>query len=177
MRRRRRRPVSPLSRVPDCALPDARSARCRCSPPSSSAAPAGTLLFVRVAETPGSTQPDFEIFRAGADGAGARNLTRFAAGSDFDPAISPDGRHIAFWRIARAGDDGADGVPAGLRWVTDVLDERNVTRGDTSVRLGPEWTPDGKLLVGGTRGIVRYRVDGTREGVVVSGGRSASVRY
>ena len=291
--------------------------------PSSPAA-AGTLVFVRVLETAGDAQADFEIFRADANGSGARNLTRNAAAGDFDPAISPDGRLVAFWRIARVGDGGGDGAPAGLRimnidgtdvrpvgvggtspswspdgaelafendasggplrtaiwvtdvagtvrsnasaqwptpagqqfvhdhdpdwspdgawiafatdrgtvrqriaiarvggpelryltspaadsvsdsepkwspdgravafvrwtahavgsptqdvWVTDLMGERNVTHGGVSVPLGHEWTPDGRLLVGDGAGIVRYRLDGTREAVIVSRGRSPSVR-
>src|SRR5947207_4297998 len=41
--------------------------------------------------------PSFQIYSIGVDGTGARNLSQ-GARSDYEPAVSPDGRKIAFSR-------------------------------------------------------------------------------
>ncbi len=73
------------------------------------------------------------------DGTGARQLTTGDGGSDTGPAVSPDGRLIAFTRTNEQGSAvfvvGIDG--AGLRRVT----------GQSWGGRDPAWSPDGMELV------------------------------
>lgn len=91
---------------------------------------------------------DFSAARiviADAAGRGVRTLTHAGSGvQDIDPAISPDGRWVAFER------DFSDGS-AGVGLVrTNGRDEHIVALGCTdpcAVDLSPTWTPDGRRVV------------------------------
>ena len=73
------------------------------------------------------------------DGTGARQLTSGVDGSDTGPAVSPDGRLIAFTRTNEQGSAiyvmGMDG--SGLRRVTEASWEAS----------DPAWSPDGVEIV------------------------------
>jgi dipeptidyl aminopeptidase/acylaminoacyl peptidase len=78
------------------------------------------------------------IYVVNPDGSGLRALT-----TGMDPALSPDGRQVAFtrWQEPKEGS-------AGSVWVinTDGSGERNVH--DSAVQpRSPSWSPDGKQLV------------------------------
>jgi uncharacterized protein YraI len=78
------------------------------------------------------------IYVVNPDGSGLRALT-----TGMDPALSPDGKQVAFtrWQEPKAGS-------AGSVWVinTDGSGERNVH--DTAVQpRSPAWSPDGKQII------------------------------
>jgi TolB protein len=85
------------------------------------------------------------IVIADAAGRGVRELTHAGSGiQDIDPAISPDGRWVAFER------DFADGSAAVGLVRTNGRDEHIVALGCTepcAVDLSPTWTPDGRHVV------------------------------
>jgi TolB protein len=83
---------------------------------------------------------DQEIYVMNLDGTGVRRLTRHP-GIDFDPAWSPSGTEIAFWRVIRRANAqtrqiyvmGADGTDLHrLTWGPDAAE--------------PAWSPDGKRI-------------------------------
>lgn len=78
------------------------------------------------------------IFVVNADGSGLRQLT-----TGLDPALSPDGKQVAFTRWQ----SGSNGAPGSL-WVINVdgSGERVIS---TNVRQpkSPTWSPDGKQIV------------------------------
>jgi eukaryotic-like serine/threonine-protein kinase len=102
-----------------------------------------------------------QIWIAGADGLNARRVEGVPRGFysvDLAPAISPDGRLIAFF-VAELG-------PNGDLWIisTDGGTPRRLTN---DVREGgaPSWTPDGKAIIfasarGGSRTLWRISPDG-----------------
>jgi TolB protein len=108
-----------------------------------------------------------EIYVMNLDGTGLRRLTRHA-GIDFDPAWSPAGTDIAFWRTVRHGSAqarqifviGADG--SGLRRLTWGPDAAE-----------PAWSPDGKRIAcvraGKHAHIWVMRADGTGQQRLTSG--------
>jgi TolB protein len=108
-----------------------------------------------------------EIYVMNLDGTGLRRLTRHA-GIDFDPAWSPAGTEIAFWRTVRHGSAqarqifviGADG--SGLRRLTWGPDAAE-----------PAWSPDGKRIAcvraGKHAHIWVMRPDGTGQQRLTSG--------
>jgi len=81
---------------------------------------------------------DFEIFSVGLDGRPKRNLTHNAA-NDYWPALSPDGRRIAFVRGAQ------DASQSGI-WLmnSDGSGQRKIPGTDECVR--PVWSPDGTRI-------------------------------
>ena len=91
--------------------------------PLTAAANGGTVVY---------RDAKFALFVSRASGAGLRRITRDAA---FNPALSPDGRFVAFTREERPG-----------IWMVraDARDTRRVTRRDDSQ---PAWAPDGSAIV------------------------------
>jgi dipeptidyl aminopeptidase/acylaminoacyl peptidase len=78
------------------------------------------------------------IYAVNPDGSGLRALT-----TGMDPALSPDGKQVAFtrWQEPKAGS-------AGSVWVinTDGSGERNIH--DSAVQpRSPAWSPDGKQII------------------------------
>lgn len=83
-----------------------------------------------------------EVFVVNADGTGLKRLTDDPA-PDFGPAISPDGRTVAFRRSLEQ--DRIDLVLVNVETLEErVLFDRGVTGG--SVEDRPVWSPDGSRL-------------------------------
>ena len=86
-----------------------------------------------------------EIYVMDADGGNQRRLTNSRL-VDWDPAWSPDGRHIAFTANGRRGDWGARGGDLEIYVMdADGTNQRKFTnnlRQDTD----PAWAPDGKRI-------------------------------
>jgi len=78
-----------------------------------------------------------QIWSIGADGTGARALTADAQGANLDPAVSPDGRRIAFTSTRGGGYDiyvmDADGTNVQAALVSAAKESK------------PAWFPDGAL--------------------------------
>ncbi len=93
--------------------------------PAPSGPPSGQLVF--------QTASGGNIMLINADGTGLHYLT-----NGIDPALSPDGKMVAFTRWA--GD-------TGTLWVINVdgTDERAVL-GNTRKAKGPDWSPDGRQI-------------------------------
>ena len=74
--------------------------------------------------------------------AAGRKAARLTSGMAFDaqPRFSPDGTRVAFVSDRSGGEN---------VWIAhvDLTDTIQVTRGDNSVWVSPEWTPDGKHVV------------------------------
>ena len=103
------------------------------SAPAPAAKPAGRSVGTIVLQT-ASGGP---IYVANADGSNLRYLT-----TGIDPALSPDGRTVAFTRWNSAG-----GVP-GTVWTigVDGKGERQIA-GDVQQPKSPTWSADGKSIV------------------------------
>ena len=86
-----------------------------------------------------------EIYVMDADGGNQRRLTNSRL-VDWDPAWSPDGRHIAFTANGRRGDWGARGGDLEI-YVMDA-DETNQRKFTNNLRqdTDPTWAPDGKRI-------------------------------
>lgn len=92
--------------------------------------------------------------------------TRFTSGNAFDaqPRFSPDGKRVVFISDRSGGDN---------VWITslDGRDTTQVTKGNDALMLSPEWTPDGKYIVGSRSGgplggaakLWMWHADGARE--------------
>lgn len=67
---------------------------------------------------------------------------------EFDPALSPDGAHIAYRVNPRADSDEAD------IWVmrVDGTGRRNLTRSPEDSNWAPTWAPDGRIVYSSMRG-------------------------
>ncbi len=85
--------------------------------------PSGRQIVFESNRTTGADNPtgDIEIFVMNADGMGQKNLTRNTL-TDRDPAISPDGRRIAFER-----DDPTDSFSDIFRMRADGTRKSNLT--------------------------------------------------
>jgi TolB protein len=91
-----------------------------------------------------SAFPFRDVYLMNADGSGQRNLTHAPESGEFDPSWSPDGRQIAFSRLA--------GPPWGVRIIVmnaDGSGKRAVT--PTFARTGDRgitgaWSPDGRRI-------------------------------
>jgi Tol biopolymer transport system component len=104
-----------------------------------------TVAFVRLVDAgdPG----DSDIFTVAKDGSGLRRVTS-GPGTDGDPAWSPDGRWISFWR------DNGSGQPEIFIASVDGGSELQLTKNEY-VDVQPSWSPDGSTIaftrnVGGT---------------------------
>jgi Tol biopolymer transport system component len=109
-----------------------------------------------------------EIYVMNLDGTGLRRLTRFP-GIDFDPAWSPDGTQIAFWRALRRARRTVHQVFA---IDADGTNLRQLTWGASSD--APSWSPDGSKIAftrtARARGdIWTMRADGTGQQRVTGG--------
>ncbi|MEW6472736.1 MAG: hypothetical protein AB1679_10730 [Actinomycetota bacterium] len=129
--------------------------RTRPDTPSSTAPPATTTTTERPHPGGGQPQPrivytrqvqqeppyDMDLFASDLDGGNEEQLTR-GPGQDKDPAVSPDGRTIAFIR-GRTDDLSTDQV-----WLMDP-DGRNLRKaysGGPQSMSDPAWSPDGRFL-------------------------------
>jgi TolB protein len=92
----------------------------------------------------GNDPESLDIYRMMADGTGVRRLTDHDANDEM-PAISPDGKRIAFMST-RSGD------PEIYVMSADGDDVRRITQ-DAAWDIHPRWTPDGReILFNSTRG-------------------------
>jgi len=85
-----------------------------------------------------STKPDLEVFAVQPNGSGLHQLTD-AAGGSFAPALSPDGKQIAFV-------SNRDGTNKLYLMNTDGSDQQALA-GDTVQASSPAWSPDGHWIV------------------------------
>jgi Tol biopolymer transport system component/DNA-binding winged helix-turn-helix (wHTH) protein len=94
--------------------------------------PDGKIVYV---STAGGSQ---DIWSMNSDGSNQRQLT-FGEHSDFDPSVSPNGRHIVF-ASERSGNTKI--------WQMNINGEnlKQLTFGNTSDYL-PQYTPDGQMVV------------------------------
>jgi Tol biopolymer transport system component len=87
-----------------------------------------------------------DIWVMNADGSGRRRLTHSGPGNDFDPDLSPDGRHVVF-RTSR-GRYAPDPNGIGLEGIF-VIDTRTCRERQIQPRTGglfPAWSPDGRKI-------------------------------
>ena len=109
--------------------------------PTASAATGGLIVFTRVVS---GLPRDTDIYSMNPDGTGVTELTSGAA-LDEDPALSPDGRQIAFYSGSADDNDrylyvaNLDG--SGLTRIADVNSDRYPV-----VIGGPDWSPDGTRI-------------------------------
>lgn len=104
---------------------------------------------------------NFEVYSMNADGTGQTNLTRNDA-SDALPAVSPDGKKIAF---NSDRDSGVGVLPDIYVMNIDGSDVKRITT-SPGQEAGPAWSPDGKQIVyhaglPTALGIFRMNADGT----------------
>jgi Tol biopolymer transport system component len=96
-----------------------------------------------------SRDGDFDVYTMRPDGTGVRNLTRNVASGrneadDNDPAISPDGRLIAF---TSTRDHRGDGIDAHEIYVmnADGSGQRRITE-NSLPDFSPDWLADGRIV-------------------------------
>lgn len=106
----------------------------------------GTIVFS--AGIDDEIEAQGEIFVVKSDGTDLRRLTSDRNG-DQNPAWSPDGTRIAFWKSAHTGEEGPVLVPGGGLWVMNEdgssatrLFEQEEVIGSSS----PIWSPDGSRI-------------------------------
>src|SRR6266545_1649839 len=82
--------------------------------------------------------PSFEIYSIGVNGAGIRNLTHSPLDED-SPAVSPNGRKIAFIRTTAGNRD---------LWImnADGSGQRRLTSSSAEDERDPVWSPNGALI-------------------------------
>src|SRR5262249_33681026 len=110
-------------------------------------APDGKTLYfaLREAGRTESWSTNLDIFAANADGSGAPvNLTKGREGTDATPAVSPDGRPLAWASMARAGYE-ADRLVVWLRDLATGQVRALTDQWDRSVGA-IEWAPDSKSI-------------------------------
>ena len=128
-----------------------------------SLAPDGSFFVYAKADPSG--QKDVLLQRIGADGE-PLNVTAGSAADDSQPAISPDGRWIAF-RSERS---------SGGIYVVSV--EGGRARRISDVGYNPVWSPDGREIAVGTEGIIDPAVRKARSAILrvdVATGRSRTL--
>ncbi len=110
--------------------------------------------------------PAGDLFVVNSDGSDRRQLTKSGVGVDYNPAWSPDGRHIAF-RTTRGESYHGDADPSNIFVINaDGSGERQLTlpRRDrrASGGLFPAWSPLGnEIAFSNGHGINLMRPDGT----------------
>ncbi|QIK78012.1 S9 family peptidase [Sphingomonas piscis] len=106
-----------------------------------------TIFFaLREAGRIEATSTNLDIFAAPSDGSGAPvNLTDPNDGTDNLPAVSPDGRTLAYVSMARAGFE-ADRQVLMLRDIASGTTRALTQNWDRSVS-GMAWAPDGESLI------------------------------
>jgi Tol biopolymer transport system component len=129
---------------------------------SPSWAPDGSWLAYRVNPARGD---EGDIWRMRPDGSDRSNLTRSPGVADWSPAVSPDGRRIAFM----SSRDGAHEL-----WMmgADGSDARQLTR-IGALSEYPSWSPDGSWLAfnshrGANFAIARIAAEGGEETVLTA---------
>ena len=87
-----------------------------------------------------------DIWVMRANGSGRRRLTRSGRGVDFDPSLSPDGKHVVF-RSSR-GRYAPDRYSIGLEAIriVDVRTRRQRQIQPWTGGLFPAWSPDGEAI-------------------------------
>ena len=87
-----------------------------------------------------------DVWIMNADGSGRRRLTTSGAGTDFDPDLSPDARHVVF-RTSRgryASDPNGIGLEGIFVVDTETRRERQIQ--PRTGGLFPAWSPDGRKI-------------------------------
>lgn len=115
-----------------------------------------------------------DLWMASVEGGDLKNLTSSNQAADAQPAVSPDGRHLAYVRQIRAG------FEADL-WVLTILDLesgqiRELTRSLDRPVHGFSWTHDGKAILAeienqGHQDVFRVDPTGITEPELLFGGR------
>jgi TolB protein len=120
-----------------CAAGAASAPAARQIPPAPRASLHGLIAF----STRGG---DIWVMRA--NGSGRRRLTRSGRGVDFDPSLSPDGKHVVF-RSSR-GRYAPDRYGIGLEAIriVDVRTRRQKQIQPWTGGLFPAWSPDGEAI-------------------------------
>ncbi len=87
-----------------------------------------------------------ELYVMNADGSNQRRIT-FNQLPEKEPAWSPDGKHLVFWRSARITTVG-DPLPPGDLWIVDLTtgQTRSLVKKPRSDEAAPQWSPDGRRI-------------------------------
>ncbi|TML16024.1 MAG: hypothetical protein E6G31_02880 [Actinobacteria bacterium] len=138
----------------------------------------GSVAAAARSATPPVPRPNFEIYSVRVDGTGLRNLTNTPLDED-SPAVSPNGRQIAFVRTTAGNRD---------LWVmnADGSGQKQLTSSAAEDEAEPAWSPDGTSIAFATatrdvcppRPCPKWSVrvvhpDGTGLREVAAGGRDA----